>query len=89
LIQAEGGGTAFQVKASDGSPITVRMKSPIPDSLVGLVEVYGIGQGRNLVLADKITVFPEHMASSFGEVYIVLVVYAARRFLDFYDIYKN
>jgi hypothetical protein len=54
------------MKSSDGHPINVRLKSPISEPLSGLIEVYGIGQGKNLVLADSFTTFPESVGADFG-----------------------
>jgi len=65
VIKADGGGSSFQVKASDGQQINVRLKSSISEPLEGLIEVYGVGQGRNLVLADSFSVFPEAISSTF------------------------
>ncbi|ODM91176.1 Replication protein A 14 kDa subunit [Orchesella cincta] len=65
IIRADGGGTSFQVKASDGNQINVRLRSPISEPLTGLVEVYGIGQGKNLVVADSFTTFPDSLGNNF------------------------
>ncbi|CAG7824642.1 unnamed protein product [Allacma fusca] len=64
ILKADGG-TSFQVKSSDGAQINVRLKQPISEPLSGLVEVYGIGQGKNLVLADGYTTFAEEVSAKF------------------------
>jgi hypothetical protein len=58
-------GTAFSVRSSDGQTINVRLKEPLTEPVAGLVEVYGIGQGKNLIRADGFTVFPDMIAQSF------------------------
>ncbi|XP_021966342.1 replication protein A 14 kDa subunit [Folsomia candida] len=65
VLRADGGGSAFQVRSSDGQTINIRLKTPISEPLQGLIEIYGTGQGRNLILADSFTIFPETLAATF------------------------
>jgi len=65
VLRADGGGTSFQMKASDGQQLNIRLKSPITEPLEGVVEVYGIGQGKNLIIADSYSVFPEECTNKF------------------------
>jgi len=65
VVRADGGGTSFQMKASDGQQINIRLKYPIDEPLDGVVEVYGIGQGKNLIVADSYSVFPEECTGKF------------------------
>jgi hypothetical protein len=65
VVRADGGGTSFQMKASDGQQLNVRLKSPIAEPLDGVVEVYGIGQGKNLIIADSYAIFPEECTNKF------------------------
>jgi len=62
------------MKASDGATITIRLKQPITEPLTGLVEVYGTGQGKNLVVADSFTLFPEQVSDNFRKKEIFLLI---------------
>ncbi|CAG7833403.1 unnamed protein product [Allacma fusca] len=64
IVKADGG-SAFQIRSSDGVVITIRLKQPISEPLSGLVEVYGTGQGKNLILAESFTTFAEEVAAKF------------------------
>jgi len=65
VMRADGGGNSFQMKASDGQPLNIRLKHPIAEPLEGVVEVYGIGQGKNLIIADSFTSFPDECTNKF------------------------
>ena len=54
------------MRCSDGAQITVRLKQPINEPLSGVVEVYGMGQGKSLVIAESFTAFPDEITARFG-----------------------
>jgi len=64
VIKAEAG-MACQIRTSDGQQVNIRLKTPIRESLHGLVEVVGMGQGRNLIVADRIHPIPESISKDF------------------------
>lgn len=49
--------------------MTVNLRQPLNDLLEGLVEVYGVSQGKGLILCDNFINFPPELAESFGKLF--------------------
>ncbi|XP_066968375.1 replication protein A 14 kDa subunit [Macrobrachium rosenbergii] len=57
-------GMTITVHASDGQPIQVKLQEPLKDNVEGLIEIHGIGQGKQ-VLCETFVTFPLQEGSTF------------------------
>ncbi|GLH17189.1 Uncharacterized protein GBIM_22104, partial [Gryllus bimaculatus] len=60
-------GRSMEVKTSDDRVITVNFNRPLIDSVKGLVEIHGVGSGKNVMTGEFFVEFPEEMSETFGK----------------------
>ncbi|KAK7867479.1 hypothetical protein R5R35_004488 [Gryllus longicercus] len=64
-------GRSMEVKTSDDRVITVNFNRPLIDSVKGLVEIHGVGSGKNVMTGEFFFEFPEEISETFGKFFLL------------------
>ncbi|KAG8222239.1 hypothetical protein J437_LFUL001437 [Ladona fulva] len=58
-------GMGFEMISSDNTSVSVKLGEPLQEILDGIVEVHGVGMGRNVMKCDNFLAFPPEFTHNF------------------------
>ncbi|XP_046391338.1 uncharacterized protein LOC124159519 [Ischnura elegans] len=58
-------GMSFDMISSDNTTVTVKLDEPLQEPVEGIVEVHGVGMGRNVVKSENYLTFPPEVTNNF------------------------